>query len=163
MLHTQATLFGGVAGQREMNLAMRDGPASERIRADLVTTDFFSILRVRALYGRVLNPQDARAAESLPVVLSYAFWRRHFQSDPQVIGRAIWLQGRDAVIVGVTPREFNGLSVETSPDLRVPFDAIPTLTSDREQQRLEDNFLDLILCLHPGVTFAQAQSEFARI
>ena len=160
MLRDRKEFFSGVMGQLEMNLSMRDGPGSERIRADLVTGNFFELLGVKAQHGRVLAPQDERLTGALPLVLSHAFWMRRFNGDRGVIGHKIWLQGRDAVIVGITPPEFNGMSVETTPDVRAPLGAAPALTSDAEIKRLDDTFVDLVGRLRPGVTTLQAQAGF---
>src|SRR5215211_7305958 len=82
VLREQRDLFAGVAGHHEMNIAMRDGATSDRIRADFVTGNFFSLLGVRPLYGRILSVQDELATGALPVVLSHPFWTRRFKGDP---------------------------------------------------------------------------------
>src|SRR5204862_2298146 len=86
-----------------------------------------------------------------------------FHTDPGVIGRTVWLQGLDAVITGVTPGEFNGTSVETSPDVWAPFSAVTRVSSDLNLSRLDKTLPDLLFRLHPGVSFSQAKTEFDRI
>jgi predicted permease len=154
--------FAGILGQFEMNLALTDGAATERIRAHFVTGNFFSLLGVQAMYGWALTPDDERARSDMPpVVLGYPFWRRRFNADPAVIGRTILLQGHRCVIVGVAPKTFNGISVETSPDLRVPFTFRNTFSSssDSEYNAVERVEYELAGRLRPGVTIGRAQSE----
>jgi predicted permease len=105
--------------QGETDVPFSDGVTTERVRVHLVSPNFFSSLRVHAYLGRVLTAEDERTAAA-NVVLSYAFWQRRFQRDPSILGRGISLGGHPFTIVGVSPEEFNGLAIETTPDIRVP-------------------------------------------
>src|SRR5713226_726542 len=102
-LRERTTVFAAVFGQMETNVALTDPGPAERIRAHLVTDNYFTALGVDALYGRVLTPEDTQAA-----VLSHGFWVRRFARDPKVIGQTILLQGHRFTIVGVLPKPFNG-------------------------------------------------------
>jgi len=105
--------------QGEADVAFRDGTSTERVRVHLVSPNFFSSLGVPACLGRVLTAADERAA-AMNAVLSYDFWRRRFRSDRSILGRSIVLGGHPFTVVGVSCEGFNGLTVETSPDIRVP-------------------------------------------
>jgi len=105
--------------QGETDVALSEGTSTERVRVHLVSPNFFSSLGVRAYLGRVLTAEDERTA-ALNAVLSYDFWQRRFRRDPSVLGRSIVLRGHPFTIVGISPEGFNGLTVDTSPDIRVP-------------------------------------------
>jgi predicted permease len=105
--------------QGQTDVAFSDGTTSERVRVHLVSPNFFSSLGVHAYLGRVLNADDERTAAP-NAVLSYAFWQRRFRGDTSILGRGITLGGHPFTIVGVSPEAFNGLAIETSPDIRVP-------------------------------------------
>jgi len=105
--------------QGETDVAFRDGTSTERVRVHMVSPNFFSSLGVHASLGRVLTTVDEGSA-AMNAVLSYDFWRRRFRSDPSILGRSIVLGGHPFTVVGVSSEEFNGLTVETSPDIRVP-------------------------------------------
>jgi len=155
-----AGMFTGILGQAEMNLAISDSTTPERIRAHFVTGNFFSVLGVQPLYGRTLTAADESfAADMPPVVLSYPFWKRRFHADAGAIGRTILLQGHRSMVVGVMPRSFNGISVETSPDIRIPITAVTTLSADRYFDRVERLELALAGRLRPGVAIGRAQAE----
>jgi predicted permease len=129
----------------------------------LVTPEFFETLGVPAMYGRTLTREDAKEAPGAPpAVLSYSFWRRRFNADPAVIGRMITLKKQKFTIAGVMPREFNGISADTSPDVRVPVRTAPLVVdyatgTSFQLQELPD--VAVAARLRSGVTAAQAQAE----
>ncbi len=111
--------FSDVICQGEANVAFSDGNSTERVRVHLVSPNFFSSLGVHAYLGRVLTSEDEHA-RAMNAVLSYDFWHRRLRDDVSILGRKIILGGHPFSIVGVSPELFNGLTVDTSPDLRVP-------------------------------------------
>ena len=89
-----------------------------------------------------------------PAVLSYGFWQRRFRGDPGVVNKSTMLiNGHRFVIVGVMPRDFNGITVDTAPDVRIPLRAY-LLLGDFTKDRL---FLELAGRLKPGVARSQAR------
>lgn len=75
---------------------------------------FLETLGLRPEIGRFLEPAD----EGHPVVVvTDRFWRRHLSSDPAVLGRRISLDGTPVSIVGVAPESYEGLQLETRPDV----------------------------------------------
>ncbi len=105
--------------QGEAEVALSDGHSTERVGVHLVSPNFFSSLGARAYLGRLLGAEDERTAAH-NAVLSYEFWKRRFQRDPSILGKTIVLRGHPFTVVGVSAEGFNGLSAETSPDIRVP-------------------------------------------
>ena len=99
---------------------------SEPASAHLVSDNYFSMLGVPALLGRTLGPDDdhpnARVA-----VLDFAYFRRRFGSDRNILGREIVINGVPFTIVGVTPREFYGLSADSPAELMLPYATLPQI------------------------------------
>jgi predicted permease len=152
---TLATTFG--EAWKYMHFALTDPEPPEEITVRAVTPEFFEALGVRALYGRVLLPGDANEiAGTPPAVMSYGFWRQRFGGDAGVVnGRTVLVNGHRFVIVGVLARDFNGFTLDTAPDLRVPLSAFPLLVDfTRDQTRFE-----LAGRLKPGFTRLQAEAE----
>jgi len=108
--------------QGEADVGFSDGDSTERVRVHLVSPNFFSSLGVQPRLGRALTPEDERTGAP-NAVLSYDFWQQKFQGNASVVGRKIVLSGHPFTIVGVSPKEFNGLTVDTSPAVRVPASA----------------------------------------
>jgi predicted permease len=156
----RATSLSGVLCQAEADMALTDGASTERVRVHLVSANFFSSLGVDAVLGRVLTGEDARAG-SASAVLSYNFWRRRFAKDRGVLGRTMVLGGRAFTVIGVSAERFNGLTVDTSPDLRVPLAAGGPLldTESAENPTGRNLFAQIFGRLRPGVTLERANRE----
>lgn len=161
VLRDHATAFASVFAEPAFDMDFRFAMTAPRppaqISVSLVTPEFFEGLGVRALYGRTLRREDARPGSDLPpAVLSYGFWKSRFRGDPRVVdGGTIDLQRHRFAVVGVMPREFNGWSVDTSPDVRIPWRTFSLVTDYHPQ----DAELEMAARLKPGATLAQAEAE----
>jgi putative ABC transport system permease protein len=80
--------------------------AAEQIGSATVTDRFFDVLGARPILGRVFQEGDDKPAAPKTAVLSHAFWTRHFNNDPNVVGRTLSLNGVAHTIVGVMPASF---------------------------------------------------------
>jgi predicted permease len=158
-LREHSTTLSVVFGDFEWQAVLNDPKPSEELRVAVVTPEFFSALGAPALIGRTLTADDARDTPGPPpAVLSYAFWQRKFRGDLHVLGRNITMHNAVFTVVGVMPREFNGIAADTTPDVRVPRWAF-RLLSLRVSLRPALTALELAGRLKPGVTLAQAQAE----
>ena len=85
------------------------GEFPELHEGELVSGNFFSVLRVEPFLGRIITPSDNATPGAHPViVLSHVLWRTQFASDPGVLGRDVLLDGRSFEIIGVAPPGFRG-------------------------------------------------------
>jgi predicted permease len=127
----------------------------ERLSGVNVTENFFSFLGVQPALGRFFTLAECQDNEPRVVVLSDRIWRRRFNADPAILGRALILNDRPVTVVGVLPASFDFASV-LSPgmprDLFMPF----PLTESRNRW---GNTLAVIGRMKPGVTVEQAQAE----
>ena len=159
-LREHSTTLSAVFGEAPIDVVMNEPAPVEQVRVHIATPEFCEVLGVPALFSRILTADDARGtSETPPAVLSYGFWRRRFNSDPEAVGRTIVLHGHSFVIVGVMPRAFNGISVDTAPDVRVPLNTFQQLWTWPEAFNIEEAELDLGGRLKSGLIRAQAQAE----
>jgi predicted permease len=95
---------------------------TERVQAEAVSGNFFSMLGVKPALGRVFSSeQDDRTFMGHPVVvLSHDYWTTRFASDPAIIGKKILVNDHPMEIVGVSAAGFAGIDPAQSPQLRVP-------------------------------------------
>jgi predicted permease len=150
--------------QGEGDVAFSDGSSTERVRVHLVSPNFFYSLGVHPTLGRVLGAEDERT-RAQNAVLGYDFWQRRLSGDPSVVGRKIVLGGHPFTIVGVSPEGFNGLAVDTSPDLRVPasVDRLLIRPSREMKPAARPVFAQVFGRLRSGVTFDRASAELDRL
>ena len=95
---------------------------TERVDAELVSGNYFSMLGVKPALGRVFNSQeDDQVYQGHPVVvLSYGYWVTRFARDPGVIGKKLRVNDYPMTVVGVSAEGFSGIDPVQSPQIRVP-------------------------------------------
>ena len=139
--------FGTVA-------AISTAGEADRIRAEVVSGDYFRTLGVGPAIGRVLGPDDDRTPDGHSVVvLSHAYWHNRFGADPTVVGRSIRINGYSMTIVGVAAPGFSGFDLGRPADLFAPLMMDAALTPTWEG--LDDwrtRWLHLSGRMRPGVT-----------
>jgi predicted permease len=120
-----------------------------------VMDNFFHTLGVQPLMGRVVFTAEESKPNGPPVViLSYPFWKRQLNGDPNIIGKAISFGNTPTTVIGVLPGTFDFGAIYapgTKMDVFTPY--------LYDQVREYGNMLSLTGRLKPGVTLAQAQAE----
>ncbi len=119
-----------------------------------VIGNFFQVMGVKPIFGRLPMAEECRKNGSPVTLLSYAFWKRHFAADPNIVGQAIDLDNRSVTVIGVLPETFDFGSV-FSPGSKVELYG-PAILEDMGDW---GNTLSLVGRLKPGVTIARAQAE----
>jgi len=128
-----------------------------------VSGDYFRVLGVPAIRGRVFTPVDDLhgGGRAGPVaVISHGFWKRHFAGDPAIVGKAIRLNRHLFTIVGVTPPWFTGLDVDTAYDVAIPIGCEPIMHTDHSALAARSWWwLRMLGRLTPGETQQQAEAK----
>ena len=136
--------------------------ASERLQGQLVSLNYFTALGIPMRLGRgFVESEDGAAAATPVVVLSYAFWQRHFQGDPSIPGKTVLVSGSQFQIAGVAAEDFTGTSiVPLTPDFFAPLTQQRlVLPSSDWLHSQEDARFQLLARLKPLGKVAAAQSE----
>ena len=162
-LRDRATLLDGIAVAQPRPLNMGEGVHAERVWAEMVSGNFFDVLRVKPALGRFFagRERDDSPGGHLVAVISYGLWNNKFHSDPGVVGRTVRLNRYPFTIVGVAPREFHGSMAGMSFELWVPAMMYGELTGAGSwylRDRKTRMFLSLAR-LKPAVTVQQAGAE----
>ena len=142
------------------------GGASDRVRAGVVSGNYFHTLGVTAALGRTLLPEDDDEPNAHPVVmLSHDFWQRRFGSDSTVVGRRVLINVHSFTVVGVAANGFTGLERRSAFDIFVPLTMIGALRAgfDRALPARDAVWLDLVGRLAPGTPALAAESELRGI
>jgi predicted permease len=103
-----------------------DGKA-EALAADLVSGNFFSGLRLVPKAGRFISNLDEQRDEPVAVI-SYLFCLRHFIDAEDSIGHRIKIQGLNYTVIGVAPKDFDGLVDGVNTQVWIPFSENPALS-----------------------------------
>ena len=136
---------------------------TERIAAELVSGNYFSMLGVQPAIGRVFNSQeDDQKYQGHPVaVLGYDYWVNRFSRDPGVVGKKILVNNHPMTIVGVSAQGFAGIDPAQSPQIRVPVQMkeamLPTWSWVRMDNR-RSRWVQVFGRLKPGYTVESARA-----
>ena len=131
-------------------------------QAQLVSANYFGALGIGAGLGRVFRPDEDRGSGGDPVVvLSHAFWERQYRGDPRVVGSIVRLGNTSFTVIGVTPAEFTGTSLNPEvPDLWAPVSMQGQLVPGQDWLHKPTDFEFQILSrLDPGIPLMQAQAQ----
>jgi predicted permease len=133
---------------------------ADRIAVNYVTGNYFSMLGVSPGAGRLILPSEGRTYGADPViVLGHTYWKKRFNGDPSVVGRAVLVNGQPFTVVGVVPERFTGTYTLIEFDAYMPFAMIFPEKDYRDLINRRDNHeLRAIGRLKPGVRFSQAQA-----
>jgi len=131
----------------------------EEVHGLLVSGNYFSELGDDAAMGRTFVPEEGQSPGShSAVVLSHSFWRRHFNSDPDLVGKAVTLNGIRFTIAGIARQGFIGTE-PLVPDIWVPLTMQAQLTPGDDRLHDRGSFwLEVVGRLKPDVPLQQAQA-----
>ena len=161
------TLLDGLAGASPTPLSIGDADHSERVWGEFVTGNYFHVLGVKPLLGRVFSPNEYGDTQGgYPVaVISYGLWNRRFHRDPGVAGQRIRVNRQELTIVGVAPEHFIGTITGIGFEVWIPvmmasqLNAIPDwMVRDRQSRILLG-----VARMKKGVTIQQARAEVAAL
>src|SRR5262252_5691376 len=148
------------------NLAGEDRP--ERISGATVTADVLPLLGVSPIKGRFFQPEECAIGRDDVAIISARLWQRRFNSDPQIIGTKILLNGKNFTVVGVMPAAFDfplqlfNLGAGGQFGGRAEIWKPLAFTDDQMKARYSRGFF-VVGRLAPETSAAQAQAEVETI
>jgi putative ABC transport system permease protein len=155
--HVFSELAGNVAHQ--LTLTGRVEPTV--VNTSVVTPEFFALLDVKPLTGRIFSPQDGKQGAPPVVLVSEDLWRGRFGADPKIIGTSINLDQRPFTVIGIIPGAFRTPFFTAKQEVWIPLVQDPVFSTFMPQRGA--HLLPVIGRLKPGVSVAQAQAEMDAI
>jgi predicted permease len=148
-----------LAQTRMLTLTGREQP--ERVAGIRTQSSLLKMLGAKTLLGRVLLPEEDKPGKPAVAILSDRVWRRLFNSDPEIVGKSITLDGNSFTVAGVLRRGFL-LNAEVMP-AEEPMDRVDAflplpLAADAVSNRRDENY-NIVVRLKPGVSVQQAQAD----
>jgi putative ABC transport system permease protein len=160
--HNQS--LSGLVAYSTSDFGVVAGDQTERIRGELVSSNYFSVLGVQPSIGSAFAPSDESPGAPRAAVISDALWSRLLNRDPSVMNKTIALNGRNFSIVGVAPKNFSGLLRGMQTDVWI---ALPHESDFEENPKLLSSatmsWLNLAGRLKPGVSIQQAQTQLTSL
>jgi predicted permease len=143
-------------------MSLGTGGSSERVTGTQVSANFFDVLGTRPALGRFFRADEDQVPGERPVVvLSHAFWKRRFNSDPAILDRSLRLNNREFAVIGVAEEGFEG-STMIGTDLWAPmamFQVVRGWPSASMLTEVDGVWHIAIGRLKPGITMSQAEAE----
>ncbi len=166
-LRARQQAFSGTLAYSVQRFDLSKGGESHFAEGLWVSGDYFRVLGVPALRGRVFNTDDdlhGGGRSGPAAVISYAFWQSNFAGDPDVLGKTVNLDRHAFQIVGVTPPWFTGLDVDQGYDVAIPIGCEPLLNTDRSALSARSWWwLRMVGRLLPDETIQQAQARMTSV
>lgn len=144
--------FSGTFAWADVPLKFGASGEAREVSGLWVSGDFFPVLDIHPLLGRLFTPDDdRRGCGVIGAVISYGFWQREFGGDRSIIGKKIAFEGQRVKVIGVTPPEFSGLEVGRTFDISMPI-CVAKLTTGT------DWWLTVMGRMKPGMRMEQASA-----
>jgi predicted permease len=101
-------------------VALSAGDDSRMVQSELVSANYFEVLRLTPAAGRFLRADADRPGAAGEAVISHALWRQRFGGRPSIVGEAVRVNGHPVTICGVAPPGFVGVMQLVAADLWLP-------------------------------------------
>ena len=154
--------FASMAAYRHQDFNVTASGEPERVRGGMISAEFFPILGVKPLLGRLFARDEDRQGAAPVVLLAEGFWQRRFGSARDIIGKQIIMDGDPYTIIGVIPASFH-LSTFNFGGIKDVYVPVAQTKDPYFYHRDVHEGMDAIGRLKPGVSLAAAQADMAQI
>ena len=166
-LRVENDVFTDMAAHVPMLAALRVDQDASLVIGETVTGNYFQLLGVQPVLGRMLGPEDDRPGAARVAVISSGLWDRAFGRDPDILGRSLRIRSQPYLVVGVGPPGFAGMLPLVGPDLWIPMtwiEDVATMTlaasaGETGPERPRQGPVYIKGRLRDGVTLARAEAS----
>jgi macrolide transport system ATP-binding/permease protein len=158
----QNDVMEGLIAFRFAPMSLSQNGNNLRLWGYLVSGNYFEVLGVRAIRGRMFTQREDLVPDAHPVaVISYQCWQSRFGGDPNLVGKTITINNHSFTVVGVAPSEFSGTALIFTPEIYVPIMMAKQIQPGSNWlERRNNNVLFVQGRLKPNVAVAQAKAQF---
>ncbi len=165
-LRERNQVFSGVLGTMRTNVGLSWHNQAENEHAEVVSGNYFQVLGLNPVAGRLFTSADETEKDANPVVvLSYEYWRTHLAASREVLGQTLLINGHAFTIVGVAPQSFHTAIGDYRPAVFVPVTmeaiAMPGRAKNHDLDNHQSVWMTVVARLKPGVTAERAQTSLA--
>jgi predicted permease len=156
------TVFSGVMAHNLAMVGVGEKGSTRRAFTDVVSSNYFSVMGVMPVHGRVFTAEEETPDRNSPVaIVSYNYWKKG-GLNPSLLGSTITIDSRPFTVIGILPKGFTGTTQIFAPEIWLPLGIYSQVANDFEtgnKDKLEDRagrqFM-LVGRLKPGMTVAAA-------
>jgi predicted permease len=154
-------VLAGLAAFAPFDATLGTAEGVRRVQGQLISCNYFFVLGRRPVLGRDFSGEECKAPNASPyIVLSHAFWKARFGSNPRVVGQPAVLNRHEFTIIGVAPVGFPGTWLSAT-DFWAPITMEKALMPGNEGLMSDPNlsWLCLLGRLKPGVSMAEGRAN----
>ena len=155
--------FSALSAYTGVSAIWGTGEDSADVAGLAATSDIFDVLGIHPLLGRGFSQEDEKPGAARVVVISYAFWQRHFAGDPNVIGKEVTMVGKTYTVTGVMPPNWKFPIQHEAVDYVTPLHPLFAGSSPSYVDRRGAHFLVVVGRLKPGVSLETASADLQTI
>ncbi len=157
------TSFENISATQPAAFAVGEGERTQRVWGELVSGNYFDLMGVQPEIGRFFSGSERDDAQNVHAVavVSYSFWRSHFNLNPSAIGSTLRINRTPFTVIGVAPAAFHGSQTGLEFDVWLPVTMYGQVTHTGTWMLRDRNTRNFMMLgrLKPGVTFLQARAE----
>jgi predicted permease len=157
-LRARLPAFASLAASERRGPRLRGEGFTDSTISEIVTDNYFDVLGVQPLAGRLFGGENAPDADEPILVMSAHYWRRRFGGDPSLIGKTVQLKSTLFTVMGIAAPEFRGSALDVDVDLWIPRSSWRKLNPGEDSQREYDS-QSVFGRLQSGATIAEAQAQ----
>ncbi len=152
--------LGGIAEFSAWTLRLERPTGTERINTGLVTGNYFEVMGLAPVLGRVTEPGDDGPGAPPVMVLTHDGWVNRFAGDTGIIGRRVRVDGKSATVIGVLqPAPFHPRPIDALLNMSVSEHHVSASMVEGRTHRMTD----VVARLAPGATIEQARAEVTAV
>jgi putative ABC transport system permease protein len=155
-----ASSLAGMAEYSSMTFTMSTDEEPTHIQAGVISGNYFDVMGLAPLLGRITNVRDDGPNAAPVGVLSHQFWLQHFGGDPAVVGRVVRINDKPLTIVGVVQRAPH---YPTRTDVFVNMVTSPHHLDATMQDGRTHRMTEVFARLKPTASIEQTRTELAKI
>ncbi|MEX2284852.1 MAG: ABC transporter permease [Gemmatimonadota bacterium] len=158
-LRTGARSLAGMAEFSPWTQTLEGESDAIRMSGGLVTGNFFEVMGLSPVLGRVTQPSDDGGGVPPVMVLTYEFWKRRFNGDSTIIGKQVRVEGNSVTVIGVLEPAPSIERVDAFMNMVISSHHLSALMVEGRTHRMTD----VVARLAPGATVDQARTEVATV
>jgi putative ABC transport system permease protein len=132
----------------------------DRVRAGVVSWNYFDLFGVKPILGRAFLPGDEEPSAAPVLLLSYEYWKNNFSGDRDILGKTFEMNDKVHTVIGVLPPvpQYPNENDVYMPSTACPFRSAKSFLENRDARMME-----AFGRLKPNVSLAQASAEMSTI